>query len=152
MGKVPNYDQKGKLKNKVIIPKYSGEREITEILEDANYKKIGACEISCVGCFDTETKKENPERMAEINALIKGAEKKLEKPKSQIDLLKEQIDLLKEQNKALKGKDVKTDNIPPNESAPKIEAAQEEYKKLYGKKPNHLMKLETLLEKIKEKK
>lgn len=143
LGKTPNYDENGKLKNKVIKAKYSGERELHDILDDDNYRKLGACEISCIGVYDTKTKKEDVEgRMDEVNAGLK--DKEVKKPKSKVELLEEQNELLRKQLES-KPKD------EPKSDDKELKEAQSKYLELYGRKPNHLMKLEGLLRKIEEK-
>jgi len=103
LGKRTDYDQNGKLRNQVITPKYD-EFELSNILEDDNWKKLGVCEIECLRCIDytsaTKTEKkiivENVERKDEVNVLIKGRIKALIKPRSEVDLLREEIKELKE--------------------------------------------------------
>lgn len=96
MGKTPNYDKDGNLKNAVIMPKYD-ELELANCLDDDNWKKLGACEIECISCIDytlpTKTAKEiiirNDERKIEVNKIIKGQIKI--KPKTEVELLKEEM-------------------------------------------------------------
>ena len=97
LGKEAQYSQQGKLKNSKIVPKYSGERELEDILDDKNWLKIGACEIKCIGVYDTELKKHSEEAKAEVNKRIEKIVKGLDKPKTEIELLKEQNELLKAQ-------------------------------------------------------
>ena len=96
LGKEAQYTQAGKLKNSTILPKYSGEMELENILEDMNWLKLGACEIECLRVLDTESKKYDPELAIKVNERIKSIIKGGEKPKSEIDVLKEQIALLTE--------------------------------------------------------
>jgi hypothetical protein len=96
LGKATNYDQNGKLKNQTITAKYAGEMELENILEDQNWKKLGACEISCVGVFDTETKEQDVTLMGKINDRLKASIQAGTKPKTEIELLKEQIASLTE--------------------------------------------------------
>lgn len=96
LGRATNYDQTGKLKNQTITAKYAGEMELEMILADRNWQKLGACEISCVGVFDTETKAQDTEMMAAINNRIKSDIQAGTKPKTEIELLKEQIAALTE--------------------------------------------------------
>jgi len=102
MGKVANYDQNGKLKNQVVTSKFAGEKEIADLLGDLNWKKLGACEIECVGCYDSKSPLvKDTEKIAEINDRIKQSIKVGEKPKTEVQLLKEQNALIIEQNKAM---------------------------------------------------
>lgn len=96
LGKATNYDQTGKLKNQTITAKYAGEMELENILADQTWKKLGACEISCVGVFDTETKTADTDMMKVINNRINSDVQAGIKPKTEIELLKEQIASLTE--------------------------------------------------------
>jgi len=102
MGKVANYDQNGKLKNNVITAKYAGEFELRNMLDDQAWKKLGACEISCVDCYDSKSPSvTNKDRMAAVNAEIVASLKAGIKPKTEVELLKEQVEKANEQNKAM---------------------------------------------------
>lgn len=90
MGKVKNYDQNGKLKNKVLKPKYSGEMELDHILKDNNWQKLGACSIECLEVIDTKAGKADPSRVKEVNELIQTQITAAKKPKTPAQLLKEQ--------------------------------------------------------------
>jgi hypothetical protein len=94
LGKVANYDQSGKLKNQTITAKYVGEGELENILSDGTWKKLGACEISCVNVFDAVTNVQDVEAITAINSRIEAEMQAGVKPKTEIELLKEQIALL----------------------------------------------------------
>lgn len=95
MGKTPNYDANGKLKNEVITSKYTGEMELRNILDDGNWRKLGACEISCVSVYDSKTPtKIDSVKMDAINKEIKDFVTGGNKPKTETQLLKEQNELL----------------------------------------------------------
>ena len=97
LGKATNYDQNGKLKNSTITAKYAGEMELENILTDQNWKKLGACEISCVNVYDsTNQKVSDVESIEAINNRIKSDIQQGIKPKTEIELLKEQIASLTE--------------------------------------------------------
>jgi predicted metal-dependent TIM-barrel fold hydrolase len=94
--------------------------EKTQLLEDQNWKKIGACEISCVAVYDHLNPKEiDVEVMAAVNAEIKMSIQVGIKPKTEIDLLKEQIAALTEKinNPVVPEikKEVKTEGGEPTE-------------------------------------
>jgi len=112
LGKTPNYDQNGKLKNQTLTSKYAGELELRNILDDQNWQKIGACEISCIGVIDHATGQPDIELQAAINAEIKTGYEKGIKPKSDIEKLKEQ-------NEALMARLEKLEAIKPIESSDK---------------------------------
>jgi len=93
MGKTPNYDASGKLKNTVVTSKFAGEKELSDLLTDDAYKALGCCEISCVGCCDSGNGKiEFPERISEVNNSIKVVKQRA----------KSKIELLQDENKQLK--------------------------------------------------
>lgn len=101
MGRTPNYDQNGKLKNKVMTPKYTGERELTNLLENDNYKSLGVCEILCIDCYDSIEKdgvmvinKRYPQEVELINKKIKDGTKT--RPKTELEILREQVAALTE--------------------------------------------------------
>ena len=97
MGKATNYDQTGKLKNHVMTVKYAGELELENILEDQNWKKLGACEISCVDVYDSD--KPSVSITADVNVMNARINSDVQagiKPKTEIELLKEQIASLTE--------------------------------------------------------
>ena len=115
LGKSTNYDQTGKLKNQTITAKYAGEGELENILSDQTWKKLGACEISCVGVYDTETKAPDLELTKVINDRISKDIQTGIKPKTEIELLKEQITELTEKvnNPAVpKNQEVKETFVP----------------------------------------
>lgn len=95
LGKEAQYDKNGKLKNQVVRPKYSGERELSDILEDDRYKSLG-CEIECLKVLDTETGEENEVRKNEVNAFINKRIQMKAKPKTEVEELREQNILLKQ--------------------------------------------------------
>ncbi|HEY5590679.1 MAG TPA: hypothetical protein VIK55_06635 [Paludibacter sp.] len=95
LGKVANYDQNGKLKNQTITAKY-GEMELENILTDQNWKKLGACEISCVKVYDHPSLIEDPTAMKAVNDRINLDIQQSARPKTEIELLKDQIALLTE--------------------------------------------------------
>lgn len=97
LGKEAQYNKDGKLKNQVITPKYTGEMELENMLDDLNWKKVGACEMSCIKVLDTDTNKEDISLMDSVNNRINDYIKAKEKPKSVKDLLEEQT----KQNAAL---------------------------------------------------
>ena len=95
LGKTANYDQAGKLKNGTITAKY-GEMELENILTDQNWKKLGACEISCVKVFDHPNLDNIPEAVNQVNARINSDIQQGARPKTEIELLKDQNDKLTE--------------------------------------------------------
>lgn len=95
LGKSTNYDENGKLKNQTITAKY-GEMELENALTDQNWKKLGACEISCVNAYNHPDLTTVPEMVNSINERIKKDIQQGTKPKSEIELLKEQIAALTE--------------------------------------------------------
>ena len=109
IGKTSDYDQFGKLKNKTISAKYN-EHELTDILTEDNWKKLGACEIKCTKCIDYNLKTkeiiENTDRKDEINTLLNDRKLAAIKPKSEIELLKEQNKLLLKRMVALENEKI----------------------------------------------
>lgn len=144
LGKEAQYHKNGKLKNDVIRPKYTGDLELENILEDMNWIKVGACEIRCISVLDTDTKKQDAELMTNINDRIKSIMSGGEKPKTEIELLKEQNALLMKQIEM------------QNNSKPEPVEASEERKALEGKANELNIKFRAnigdvkLLEKIQE--
>lgn len=96
LGKVANYDQNGKLKNQTITSKY-GEMELENILTDQNWKKLGACEISCVKVYDHPSLIDDPAAMKAVNDRINLDIQSGTKPKTEIELLRDQVDELSKQ-------------------------------------------------------
>jgi hypothetical protein len=93
MGKTPNYDASGKLKNTVVTPKFVGEKELSDLLTDDAYKALSVCEISCIECYSSEdVKTKFPERMTEVNKSIKAVKQKA----------KTKVELLQDENKKLR--------------------------------------------------
>lgn len=101
LGKETQYTQDGKLKNQVIQPKYD-EFELTNLLEESNWKKLGVCDIECISCIDytppTKTNKEvivkNEARLKEINEQIKSAKESSKKPKTAQQMIAEQSEMM----------------------------------------------------------
>ena len=113
MGKEAQYDANGKLKNKIITPDYHGEKELADLLEDQNWRKLGACDISCVSVYDTKApEKIDKDRVESINKEIKDTITGANKPKTEAQLLKEQNEMLIARLEALEngGKTV-NDNV-----------------------------------------
>lgn len=99
MGKTPNYDANGKLKNTVVTPKIAGEKELSDLLTDDAYKALGCCEISCVECSDSsDVKMKFTERMNEVNKSIKEIK---QKAKSKVELLEDENRQLKAESKSV---------------------------------------------------
>ena len=119
------------MKNETISPKYD-EFELANILEDDNWKKLGACEIKCTKCIDytpkTKTQAaiivENTDRMNEVNTQLNSRKQALIKPKSEVELMKEQNEMLLKRLEAL-------ENIKPIEA--KLEVSNEGREKLENK-------------------
>lgn len=143
MGKETQYDKTGKLKNRAITPKYSGERELGDILEDNNWRKLGACEISCISV--TDNGKPDERAAIEVNERIKSLINP-STPKTELQLLKEQNALLAEQNKQILQK---LEQVKPDELKP-VTSLTDEYKEIFGKMPHHKMTDETIKLKIDE--
>lgn len=101
MGKETQYNASGKLKNQVITPKYD-EFEMTNIITDSNWKKLGMCEIECLSCINytpaTKTKEAisipDDARKDEINAMIKKSTKAGTKPKTSAQKIEEQSEMM----------------------------------------------------------
>jgi len=101
LGKEPQYSKEGKLKNQVIVPKFD-EFELANILDDCNWKKIGACEMECISCNDYTPKTKtspaviapNELRKAEVNSIINNGIKAAKKPKTAAQQLKDQSELM----------------------------------------------------------
>lgn len=108
LGKETQYSKEGKLKNQVINPKFD-EFELANMLEDQNWKKIGACEIECISCIDytlkTKTEKAvivpNKERMDEVNKIISDGIQAAKKPKTAAQQLKDQSEMMAEMAKQI---------------------------------------------------
>jgi len=142
----------------LIQPKYD-EFELTNILDDNNWKKLGFCSIECISCIDytppTKTSKkaivENNDRMNEVNEQIKLSANKSKKPKTPAQLIEEQTELMKGMAKEIA--DLKKDKKPI--AAPLEPAGNsilvEQYVQLFGKNPHPKMKDETMKAKIDEK-
>jgi len=104
------------------------------ILDDDNWKKLGACEIECLSCIDYTPKTktddavlvDNLERKNEINALLKAKKIAAIKPKSEIELMKEQNALLLERLERL-------ENIKPVEAKLEVKISDDGRKKLEEK-------------------
>lgn len=93
LGKTPNYDANGKLKNTVVTSKFSGEKELSDLLTNDAYKALSVCEISCVDCYDSKkVEVKFHERMAEVNKSINAVKQKA----------KTKVELLQDENKKLK--------------------------------------------------
>jgi leucyl aminopeptidase (aminopeptidase T) len=127
MGKTPNYDVNGKLKNTVVIPKFTGEKELSDLLTDDAYKALGVCEISCIECYDAkDVKAKDKSRMDEVNKSIKAVK---QKAKSKVQLLEEENQKLKEQSKSVmerlealeKGNDKSENRVKLEEKANELE-------------------------------
>lgn len=122
MGKTPNYDANGKLKNTIVTSKFVGEKELSDLLTDDGYKALSVCEISCVDCYDAkDVKAKFPERMAEVNKSIKAVK---QKAKTKVQVLEDHNNDLIKRLEALeaKGVDVKsTDRIKLEEKANELE-------------------------------
>jgi len=101
LGKVTHYDKSGKLKNQVITTKLD-EFELANMLENNNWKNVGACEVECVGAIDytqkTQVKKAviipDIERMNEINSIIRNGVKAAKKPKTMTQQLMDQAEVM----------------------------------------------------------
>ena len=93
LGKTPNYDASGKLKNTVVTPKIVGEKELSDLLTDDAYKALGCCEITCIDCYDSgDVKVKFTDRMDEVNKSIKVVKQRT----------KTKVQVLEEENKKLK--------------------------------------------------
>jgi len=121
------------LKNETISPKYD-EFELANILEDDNWKKLGACEIKCTKCIDytpkTKTQAaiivENTDRMNEVNTQLNSRKQSLIRPKSEVELMKEQNEMLLKRLEAL-------ENIKTVESKLEVKVSDEGREKLEAK-------------------
>jgi Ser-tRNA(Ala) deacylase AlaX len=99
LGKTPNYDVSGKLKNSVVTPKIVGEKELSDLLTDDAYKALGCCEILCVDCYDSgDVKVKFTDRMDEVNKSIKAVN---QKAKTKVQLLEEENQKLKVSNASI---------------------------------------------------
>lgn len=146
LGESPIYNRQGQLQNSTVTSKYAGEKELADLLDDNNWKVLGACEITCVGVYDTNTGEQDEDRMHEVNDSI-ASSLNTKKIKSKLELLIEQNKKLEERLSKLDGGEVDIFKKYDSEDE-ELEALKEQYTRLYGKKPNHLMKIETLKEKI----
>ena len=96
MGKTPNYNESGKLKNTVVIPKFVGEKELSDLLTDDAYQGLGCCEIKCIDCYDSkDVKVKFTDRMNEVNKSIKAVK---QKAKTKVQLLEEENIKLKSES------------------------------------------------------
>jgi len=120
LGKTSNYDASGKLKNTVVTPKFSGEKELSDLLTDDAYKALGCCEIQCVDCYDSgNVTTKFPESMAEVNKSIKAIK---QKAKSKVQVLEEQVaELLAEAKERKSGFDKSNYRIGLEKKAKELE-------------------------------
>ncbi len=92
LGKTPNYDENGILKNRVIKAKYTGERELSNLIDDTGYRSLGACKVVCVDCWDINDKEEKfPEMVKVVNDRITGTAIKEAVLKTPTDEVKEEM-------------------------------------------------------------
>jgi len=71
--------------------------EKMQLLDDRNWLKLGACEISCVAVYDhSDPKNILVDEVEAVNAEIKALNQRGEKPKSEIEQLREQVAMLTE--------------------------------------------------------
>ena len=101
LGRETQYSKEGKLKTQVINPKFD-EFELANMLEDQNWKKIGACEIECISCIDYTIKTKtapavivpNEARKQEVNKIISDGIQADRKPKTAAQQLKDQSEMM----------------------------------------------------------
>jgi hypothetical protein len=120
MGKTPNYDANGKLKNTVVIPKFTGEKELSDLLTEDAYKALGVCEISCIECYDAkDVKAKDKPRMDEVNKSIKAVK---QKAKSKVQILEEQVaELLADAKDRKSGNEKSDDRVKLETKANELE-------------------------------
>lgn len=120
MGKTSNYDANGKLKNTVVTPKFTGEKELIDLLTDDAYKALGCCEISCIDCYDSkDVESKDKSRMDEVNKSIKTVK---QKAKSKVQILEEQVaELLAEAKERKSGGEKSGDRVILESKAKELE-------------------------------
>tara|TARA_R110002124_G_scaffold283449_2_gene459511 strand:- start:29842 stop:30291 length:450 start_codon:yes stop_codon:yes gene_type:complete len=144
-----SYDENQKLLNENGITKLSyGSLEWDNYLrklKSHSFCKVSVESVSSVVSKGLEAEYKKVESFEyiidEIDVAMEGAKKALTAEEQRIQVLEAKLELLLNPKKEVVKSEPKGDEL--NE-------VREEYTKLFGEKPHHLVKIETLREKIKE--
>ena len=113
MGKEPNYDANGKLKNRTITAKYTGEQELNNILDDNGYKAQGACIAICKDVWDINDKEiKFPEDVKIVNQRIESGRVKKATMRTPTERLEEELKAIRLEMQELKKGKTATPPVP----------------------------------------